>query len=251
MRRKLIAGNWKMHKNSETARGFATEFLKLYQVTPDMDVCIAAPFTELLALEEMFAGTDLLTAAQNMHFEDQGAFTGEISAPMLAEIGVDYVIIGHSERRAYFAETDEMVNKKVKKAFEWNITPIICCGETLPQRQQGLEDHIVRHQVVMALAGLTDEQVAKAVIAYEPVWAIGTGHVATPQQAEDMCKVIRDVIRMYHGDAADEVKILYGGSVKPDNAKELMDMEDIDGALVGGASLDPVDFLKIIHAAEN
>ena len=251
MRRRLIAGNWKMHKNSATARGFATEFLKLYQVTPDLDVCIAAPFTELLALEEMFRGTDLFTAAQNMHFEDQGAFTGEISAPMLAEIGVDYVILGHSERRAYFAETDEMVNKKVKKAFEWDITPIVCCGETLPQREQGLEAHIVRHQVVMALAGLPDELVRKTVIAYEPVWAIGTGHVATPRQAEDMCKVIRDVVRVYHGNAADDVKILYGGSVKPDNAEELMDMEDIDGALVGGASLDPVDFLKIIHAAEN
>ena len=251
MRRTLIAGNWKMHKNSETARGFATEFLKLYQKTPDMDVCIAAPFTELLALEEMFRGTDLFTAAQNMHFEDQGAFTGEISAPMLAEIGVDYVIVGHSERRAYFAETDEMINRKVKKAFEWNITPIICCGETFAQRDQGLEDHIVRHQVVMALAGLPDELVRRSVIAYEPVWAIGTGRVATPEQAEDMCRIIRDIVRTYHGNAADSLRILYGGSVKPDNAKELMDMEDIDGALVGGASLDPVDFLKIIHAAKN
>ena len=251
MRRTLIAGNWKMHKNSETARGFARDFLKLYQTTPDLDVCIAAPFTELLALEEMFRGTDLFTAAQNMHFEDQGAFTGEISAPMLAEIGVDFVIVGHSERRAYFAETDETVNKKAKKAFEWNLTPIICCGETLAQREQGLERHIVRHQVVMALAGLTPEQVAKSVIAYEPIWAIGTGKVATPEVAEEMCRVIRTVICTHHGDAADDVRILYGGSVKPDNAKELMDMEDIDGALVGGASLDPVDFLDIIHAAEN
>ncbi len=250
MRRRLIAGNWKMHKNSETARGFATEFLKIYRVTPDLDVCIAAPFTELLALEEMFKGTDLFTAAQNMHYEDQGAFTGEISAPMLAEIGVDYVILGHSERRAYFAETDETINKKVKKAFEWGMIPIICCGETLAQREQGLESHIVRHQVVMALAGLPDELVGKAVIAYEPVWAIGTGRVATPQQAEDMCKVIRKVVRVYHGDAADAVKILYGGSVKPENAREIMDMEDIDGALVGGASLDPADFLKIIKAAQ-
>ena len=251
MRRTLIAGNWKMHKNSETARGFARDFLKLYHTTPDLDVCIAAPFTELLALEEMFRGTDLFTAAQNMHFEDQGAFTGEISAPMLAEIGVDFVIVGHSERRAYFAETDETVNKKAKKAFEWNLTPIICCGETLAQREQGLERHIVRHQVVMALAGLTPEQVSKSVIAYEPIWAIGTGKVATPEVAEEMCRVIRTVIRTHHGDAADDVRILYGGSVKPDNAKELMDMEDIDGALVGGASLDPVDFLDIIHAAEN
>ena len=250
MRRRLIAGNWKMHKNSETARGFAEKFLQIYQVTPDLDVCIAAPFTELLALEDMFRGTDLFTAAQNMHYEDQGAFTGEISGPMLAEIGVDYVILGHSERRAYFAETDETINKKVKKAFEWNILPIICCGETLSQREQGLEGHIVRHQVVMALAGLPDEQVRKAVIAYEPVWAIGTGRVATPQQAEDMCRVIRDVVRVYHGDAADDVKILYGGSVKPDNAKEILDMEDIDGALVGGASLDPDDFLTIIKQAQ-
>lgn len=250
MRRRLIAGNWKMHKNSETARSFSREFLADYQTTPNLDVCIAAPFTELLALEEMFAGTDLLTAAQNMHYEDQGAFTGEISAPMLAEIGVDCVILGHSERRAYFAETDEIINKKVKKAFEWRLLPIICCGETLAQREQGLEAHIVRHQVVMALAGLSPDQVRKAIIAYEPVWAIGTGRVASAQQAEDMCKVIRDVIRQYHGEAADDVRILYGGSVKPENAKEILDMEDIDGALVGGASLIPADFLKIIHEAE-
>ena len=250
MRRRLIAGNWKMHKNSETARGFAKDFLKIYRLTPDLDVCIAAPFTELLALEEMFEGTDLFTAAQNMHYEDQGAFTGEISAHMLAEIGVDYVIIGHSERRAYFAETDETVNKKVKKAFDCGIIPIICCGETLSQREQGLEGHIVRHQVVMALAGLADEEVREAVIAYEPIWAIGTGIVATPAQAQEMCRVIRDVVRVYHGDAADGIKILYGGSVKPENAKEIMDMEDIDGALVGGASLDPQDFIKIINAAQ-
>ncbi|MBQ1475817.1 MAG: triose-phosphate isomerase, partial [Firmicutes bacterium] len=162
----------------------------------------------------------------------------------------DYVILGHSERRAYFAETDEVINKKVKKAFEWDMIPIICCGETLAQREQGLEGHIVRHQVVMALAGLPDELVRKAVIAYEPVWAIGTGRVATPQQAEDMCKIIRNVVRVYHGNAADDVKILYGGSVKPENAKEILDMEDIDGALVGGASLDPDDFLKIIKQAQ-
>ncbi len=250
MRRKLIAGNWKMHKNSETARDFSREFLKNYRPTPGLDVCIAAPFTELLALEEMFAGSDLLTAAQNMHYEDQGAFTGEISAPMLAEIGVDCVILGHSERRAYFAETDEIINKKVRKAFEWNLQPIICCGETLAQRDQGLEAHIVRHQVVMALAGLSQEQVRRAIVAYEPVWAIGTGRVASAQQAEDMCRIIREVIRTYHGDAADDVRILYGGSVKPENAKEILDMEDIDGALVGGASLIPADFLKIISEAE-
>lgn len=251
MRRRFIAGNWKMYKNSQTARDFAADFLRIYRNTPDLDVCIAAPFTELLALEDMFGGTDLFTAAQNMHFEDEGAFTGEISGPMLKEIGVDYVILGHSERRAYFAETDETVNKKVRKAFRWGILPIICCGETLAQREQGLEVHIVRHQVVMALAGCASEEVCRAVIAYEPVWAIGTGRVASAAQAETMCGYIRDVVGDYHGrEAAERVTILYGGSVKPENAKEILDMGNIDGALVGGASLDPHMFMEIVKAAE-
>ena len=251
MRRMLIAGNWKMHMSTENAREFTRQFLSVYRRIPGVDVCIAAPFTELYAIEEMFAGTELYTAAQNMHYEDEGAFTGEISGSMLKEIGVDYVILGHSERRKYFAETDETVNKKVKKAFKWGILPIICCGETLEQRQQGLERHIVRHQVVMALAGCEEEDVQKAVIAYEPVWAIGTGRVATPEAAQEMCGFIRKVIAdIYGAEVAEAVIIQYGGSVKPDNAREILGMPDIDGALVGGASLDPYNFVEIINLAE-
>lgn len=247
MRTPLIAGNWKMHKNSDTAREFAREFMKLPR-PEGVKICIAAPFTELFALEEMFAGTELLTAAQNMHYEDEGAYTGEISGHMLKEIGVDYVILGHSERRTYFNETNEIVNKKVRQAFKWGITPIICCGESLEQREQGLARHIVRHQVVMALAGSSAADAAKAVIAYEPIWAIGTGKVATPQQAEEMCAIIRSAVaEEFDEDVAESITILYGGSVKPDNAAQIMAMEDIDGALVGGASLDPQSFMDIVN----
>lgn len=247
MRTPLIAGNWKMHKNSETARDFTREFMELPR-PDDVKICIAAPFTELFALEEMFVGTHLYTAAQNMHYEDEGAYTGEISGHMLKEIGVDYVILGHSERRMYFNESNEIINKKVRQAYKWDIIPIVCCGESLEQREQGLARHIVRHQVVMAFAGISAADVSRSVIAYEPIWAIGTGKVATPQQAEDMCRLIRlTIAEEYSPEVADCVTILYGGSVKPDNAGQIMAMEDIDGALVGGASLDPQSFMDIVN----
>lgn len=247
MRRPFIAGNWKMFKTTAEAAAFAEEFKKLY-VADDVRVAICAPFTQLTALKKALEGTGVGIGAQNMHFADEGAFTGEISAAMLAEIGVDYCIIGHSERRQYFGETDETVNKKLQKAFSAGIIPIMCVGETLEQRDAGQEFAVVKKQLVYGLQGLNSERIAALVIAYEPIWAIGTGRTATPEQANEMCGFIRDVIEELYDDAtACEVTIQYGGSVKPSNATEIMNMEEIDGALVGGASLVPADFVEIIQ----
>lgn len=246
MRIPLIAGNWKMFKTTAEAVSFADEFKKLYHGT-DVRAAICAPFTQLSALKEAFKGTDIKLGAQNMHFEDDGAFTGEVSASMLKEIGVDYCIIGHSERRQYFNETDETVNKKVKKAFSEDIIPILCIGEVLEERDAGKEFDVVRKQFIGAFAGLGADLVSKIVIAYEPVWAIGTGRTATPEQANEMCAFIRKLAEEFYDDqTADKVIIQYGGSVKPSNASDIMNMAEIDGALVGGASLKAKDFMEII-----
>ena len=246
MRIPFIAGNWKMHKTVAEARAFAEEFKALYKDT-DVKTAICAPFVHLALLKEAFAGTDIKVGAQNAHFEDQGAFTGEISVKMLEDIGVDYCIIGHSERRQYFAETDETVNKKLKKLFEGPIVPILCVGEVLEERDAGREKEVVGGQIRADLAGLSADDVRKLVVAYEPVWAIGTGRTATPEQANEMCGYIREVIsELYDDDVACDVTIQYGGSMKPANATELMAMEEIDGGLIGGSSLKADEFMQII-----
>ena len=247
MRRPFIAGNWKMYKTAEQAKAFAEEFKKLYKPS-DVRVAIAAPFTQLWALKEAFAGTGIGVAAQNMHWADEGAYTGEVSAAMLREIGVDYCVIGHSERRQYFAETDETVNKKVLKALAEGILPILCCGESLETRDAGEQNAFVEAQIRADFAGISAEDAKKVTVAYEPIWAIGTGRTASPEQAQDMCAYIREVLKDIYGeDVSEEITIQYGGSVKPSNASDLMNQDDIDGALVGGASLKPADFIEIVH----
>ena len=235
-----------MFKTTAEAENFAGKFKELYGGT-DVRAAICAPYTQLAALAKAFEGTDILLGAQNMHFEEEGAFTGEVSAGMLKEIGVDFCIIGHSERRQYFNETDETVNKKVIKAFSAGITPILCIGETLSERDAGEAFNVVERQLKKALSGVPAGSANSLVIAYEPVWAIGTGRTATPEQANEMCAFIREKLAEIYDDAtADNVIIQYGGSVKPENATDIMNMEEIDGALVGGASLDPKGFMEII-----
>lgn len=246
MRIPFIAGNWKMFKTKAEAIAFAKEFRELYKDT-DVQTAICAPFTNLEALKEAFAGTEIKVGAQNVHFADEGAFTGEISVSMLEEIGVDFCIVGHSERRQYFGETDETVNKKLKKLFEGPIRPILCVGESLEERDADKAFDVVGGQIKADLEGIDAADVKKLVIAYEPIWAIGTGRTATPDQAEEMCAFIRKtLIELYGEEVSDEVIIQYGGSVKPANATEIMNMDEIDGALVGGASLKPEDFMEII-----
>ena len=247
MRIPLIAGNWKMFKTTKEAVAFAEEFKELYKDT-DVRAAICAPYTQLAALKAAFEGTGIAVGAQNVHFEAQGAYTGEISTAMLEEIGVDYCIVGHSERRQYFNETDETVNKKLHQLFTTNILPILCVGEVLEERDAGKEFEVVKTQMEGALAGLSGDQVSRLVVAYEPVWAIGTGRTASPEQANEMCAYIRKVIEnLYDEEVCDRVIIQYGGSVKPSNATEIMNMDEIDGALVGGASLIPADFMEIIN----
>ena len=246
MRIPFIAGNWKMFKTKAEAIAFAEEFRELYKDT-DVQTAICAPFTNLEALKEAFAGTEIKVGAQNVHFADEGAFTGEISVSMLEEIGVDFCIVGHSERRQYFGETDETVNKKLKKLFEGPIRPILCVGESLEERDADKAFDVVGGQIKADLEGIDAADVKKLVIAYEPIWAIGTGRTATPDPAEEMCAFIRKtLIELYGEEVSDEVIIQYGGSVKPANATEIMNMDEIDGALVGGASLKPKDFMEII-----
>jgi triosephosphate isomerase (TIM) len=247
MRRKLIAGNWKMYKTSLEAKEFAHE-LKGLTLNKNVDIVVCPTFTALTTMIHEFKGTIIKIGAQNMHFEDKGAYTGEISPEMLAEIGVEYCIIGHSERREYFNETDETVNQKIFKAMEYNIIPILCVGENLAQRENNRAEEVVKSQLTKDLSGVPITEVGKIVIAYEPIWAIGTGITATNEQANEMIGFIRKTInRLYSLDVADKIIILYGGSVKPENAKELLNMSEIDGALVGGASLKPLDFSKIIN----
>jgi triosephosphate isomerase len=237
-----------MFKTIADAEVFANEFNELYKGGPH-EVAVIPPFTQIAVLARAFAGSAVGVGAQNMHFEDEGAYTGEISPPMLKELGVTYVVLGHSERRQYFAETDESVNLKLKAAYAHGLTPIVCVGENLEQRDAGSQFEVVKTQTVGALAGIPYEKIAELVIAYEPIWAIGTGRTATPGQAEEICGFIRETIAgLYDSAAADKVRILYGGSVKPANANELLAKENIDGALVGGASLVPADFNAIIEA---
>lgn len=246
MRVPFIAGNWKMFKNRAEAREFAEEFKKLYKDT-DVQTAICAPFTDLETLVEAFAGTDIKVGAQNVHFADEGAYTGEVSVAMLEDIGVDFCIVGHSERRQYFAETDETVNLKLKKLLTGAIRPIMCVGESLDERDAGSAFDRVKSQLQLGLADIDAKDTARIVIAYEPIWAIGTGRTATPEQAEEMCAFIRNtLIELYDEDTADEMIIQYGGSVKPANATDIMNMDEIDGALVGGASLKAKDFMEII-----
>jgi triosephosphate isomerase len=248
MRKKFIAGNWKMYKTTAEALVFADAFKRLYKdAGADAEVAVCAPFTQLAALKGAFAGSGVGLGAQNVHFEEKGAYTGEISAPMLKEIGVDYAIVGHSERREYFAETDESVNKKLHKLYEYGILPILCVGENLDQRDAGKAEAVVKAQVEKDLAGLPAERIEQLVIAYEPIWAIGTGRTASPEQAQEMCAFIRTTVAsLYGAGAADKLRVQYGGSVKPDNAAEILGKADVDGALVGGASLVPEDFIKIV-----
>lgn len=247
MRTPFIAGNWKMFKTTKEAKKFADEFKKIYKAS-DVRVAIAAPYTQLETLVKAFKGTGIGVGAQNMHWEDEGAFTGEISAPMLKEIGITYCVIGHSERRQYFKETDATVNKKLKKALSCDILPILCVGESLKTREAKEQNAFVEKQIVADFKGISAEDAKKITVAYEPIWAIGTGKTATPKEAQQMCAHIRKVLKkLYGGEVSEEITIQYGGSVKPANASELMNQEDIDGALVGGASLKPQDFLEIVH----
>ena len=235
-----------MFKTGQEVVTFAEDFKKLYQDT-DVRTAVCAPYVYLGLLKNLFSGTKIKVGAQNAFYEDEGAFTGEVSVKMLEDLGVDYCIIGHSERRQYFGETDEIVNKKLKRLLAGPITPILCVGENLQQREKEEQYLVVRDQLIWALSGITPQQAAKIVIAYEPVWAIGTGKTATPQQAEDMCEFIRNAVEALYGEeVADQVVIQYGGSVKPANATDIMDMPNIDGALVGGASLNASDFMEII-----
>ncbi len=244
-RKKIIAGNWKMNMTPSEAVELINT-LKPLVVNDEVDVVFCVPAIDIIPAMEAAKGTNIHIGAENMYFEEKGAYTGEISPAMLVDAGVKYVIIGHSERREYFAETDETVNKKVLKAFEHGITPIVCCGETLTQREQGVTIDFVRQQIKIAFLNVTAEQAAAAVIAYEPIWAIGTGKVATTEQAEEVCKAIRECVGEIYDDAtAAAVRIQYG-SVSASNAAELFAQADIDGGLVGGASLKP-DFGKIVN----
>ncbi len=245
-RKKIIAGNWKMNMTPSEAVELVNT-LKPLVATEEADVVFCVPAIDIIPAMEAAKGTNIQIGAENMYFEEKGAYTGEISPNMLTDAGVKYVIIGHSERREYFAETDETVNKKVLKAFEHNITPIICCGESLTQREQGITIDWIRQQIKIAFLDVTAEQAATAVIAYEPIWAIGTGKTATTEQAQEVCKAIRDCIGEIYDDAtAAAIRIQYGGSVNAATAPELFSQPDIDGGLVGGAALKP-DFGKIVN----
>jgi len=242
-----IAANWKMHKTVAEAAAFVDALLPRIAATQH-DVVVCPPFTALAAVVERRYGTAVKVAAQNMHEEDAGAFTGEVSAPMLVELDVEAVVLGHSERRQYFNETDEALARKVSAALAAGLEPILCVGESEEARDADQTKGVLERQLQADLAEVESGQLAEVVVAYEPIWAIGTGRTATPEQAQQACAFIRDVLRE-RGAVADEVRILYGGSVKPANAAELMAQADIDGALVGGASLDPEEFAAIVEAA--
>ncbi|WP_096190197.1 triose-phosphate isomerase [Evansella halocellulosilytica] len=249
MRKPIIAGNWKMNKTKSEAIDFINQVKSLIPAKETVDSIVCAPDLFLDTLVNEVQGTDLEIGAQNMHFEDSGAFTGETSPLALKDIGVTYVVIGHSERREMFGETDESVNEKTLSAFKHDLTPIVCVGETLQEREANETADVVTKQVKAAISGLTDEQIKRTVIAYEPIWAIGTGKTASSEDANETCGVIRNVIKeSVSEEAAEAVRIQYGGSVKPANINELLSQSDIDGALVGGASLDPKSYLQLLEA---
>jgi triosephosphate isomerase len=249
MRKPIIAGNWKMNKTLSEAVSFVEEVKNSVPAESEVDAVVCSPALFLDKLVEATKGTDLKVGAQNMHFEENGAYTGEVSPVALADLGVDYVILGHSERREMFAETDETVNKKTLAAFKHNLTPIVCCGETLEERESDKTKEVVETQVKAALKGLSEEQAKQVVIAYEPIWAIGTGKSSTAEDANEVCAAIRKVVEnVFSTDVAEAVRIQYGGSVKPANIKEYMAQSDIDGALVGGASLEAQSFLQLVEA---
>ena len=247
MRKIIVAGNWKMNKTPREAVELIETLKPLVSGREDVEVVFCPPFISLMVAVEAVKGTNIKIGAQNMYFEENGAYTGEVAPDMIAECGVEYVILGHSERRQYFGETDETINRKVKKAFEHHLKPIICVGETLEQREQGITEDLVRLQTKIALKDIPSSDARQAVIAYEPVWAIGTGKTATSVQAEEVCAAIRKVlVEMYDEETAAEIRIQYGGSVNAGNAAELFAMPNIDGGLVGGASLK-ADFAQIVN----
>jgi triosephosphate isomerase len=247
MRKKLITANWKMYKTPEQTREFFKAFLPMVAGHNRDEICVCPPFVDLPAAVEAAKGSNVAIGGQDLHWEKEGAYTGEISSAMLVSVGCTHVIIGHSERRQYFGETDDTVNAKLKAALEAGLTPIVCVGEVLEEREAGLTDDVLRRQCARALAKVSGRKASKLVIAYEPVWAIGTGKTATPAIASEAHALIRGEAAKALGDeVANNLRILYGGSVKPDNAKALMSEEEIDGALVGGASLDPKSFTAIV-----
>lgn len=247
-RKPIIAGNWKMNKTAKEARDLAEKLIPLASGVSQRDIVLAPPFTALQAVAGAIQGTTMALAAQNMFWEDKGAFTGEVSAEMLLDLGCKYVIIGHSERRQYFGETDETVNKKVRKALGKGLIPIVCVGETLAEREAGKLNDIISRQVTGGLKDVAAGDMKKVVIAYEPVWAIGTGKTATPEQANEVHALIRQKVKTLYGtEIAEGLRIQYGGSVTPENVSALMAMPDIDGALVGGASLKPESFAALVN----
>ena len=251
MRRKVIAGNWKMNNDLTESQNLISKLITgLSSENLNCDVIICPPFTSLSEANALVKNTVVKLGAQNMHFEESGAFTGEISASMLKSVGCEYVILGHSERRAIFGETDDLINKKIRKALQSNLNPIFCVGETLEERESGVTENVVKRQVTGGLKDISIDDLKKIIIAYEPVWAIGTGKTATPAQAEEVHAFIRKLVAgLYNGESADNLIIQYGGSVKPDNAAELLSQKDIDGALVGGACLKADSFIGIIKSA--
>ena len=244
-----IAGNWKMHKTVEETWAFIRELRPAVEGVRGVDVGLCVPYTALTAAVAAADGSDLIVSAQNMHQEESGAFTGEVSAPMLTDLHVGGVVLGHSERRAYYNETDRALQEKVPAALAAGLLPILCVGETEEERERDETQRKLRYQVQEALDKVSEEQLADVVIAYEPIWAIGTGKVATPEQAQEAIAFIRALVGDRSKDAAERVRIQYGGSVKPDNAAEILSQPDVDGALVGGASLDPKDLAQIVAAA--
>lgn len=252
MRKPIIAGNWKMYKTASEASAFIEEVKTALPDTGKVDAVICAPAVFLQNLSASVEQTGLKIGAQTMHEEKEGAFTGETSPIQLKDLGVEYVIIGHSERRQYFNETDESANRKVQSAFEHGLAPILCVGESLEQRESGETGQVVEAQIEKGMANLSADQAASLVIAYEPIWAIGTGKTATAEDANEVCGIIRNkVASLFSGETAQAVRIQYGGSVKPANIEELLGMEHIDGALVGGASLEAESFLKLLEAGAN